>query len=453
MNCVLLALALCPQDMPRFDFFGTMDTLVAPGVKIAPVTKGLAFQIKISSDGTITGTEFDLKPNGADKPFHLTLTNLTLAEGHLKGQAEIKNTCSTAIEGVRLDIFGAVETFKTKDSQGKDVTKERSLSAALPSPLMFGDISTGATNGQLPIDVSALVPKPETVSITVQGIVSGERFDHKIDQTEVSADGQIEVDSQGKIYVSDTASPGVVRFDADGKNRTCLCKLPDQCKGMAMNPKTGDIAANCANYDTIYYFDSNGNQQSKLPDNVLDGWSDYQRFGPDGSLWTNVNTQYWKFSADHKPVLKLEKIGDFDSTGLRFDLAKDGTLYAVGDQDVLVRHPDGKGGVFAKGTGDKLGQLFGVQSVRISPEGLVYVSEDGANNVPLSTITVYSPDGSVVRAFGRGAKSAKDNFPDGVWPAQLWRPTDMAFGADGTLYVNTQNPEDNGIRVMVFKPF
>lgn len=456
LQCLILGvlLAVPSQDTPRFDCFGTMDSLLAGGVKIAPVSKGLPFDITLTNGGSsISSTEFDLKPAGSDKPFHLSLSGLAFSDGHVKGQAEIKNDSGKSIQGVRLDVVTVSETYKATDDQGQPIQKTRSVDARLPSPLSYGDVADGESNGQLPFDVSTIDFKPETVSISIHGVVSGvqlARFIH----VDAGSNSQIEVDAAGKIYVSDVSNNCVSRVDGDGSNLVQLCKLPDQCKGMGVNPLTGEVAANCTNFKAIYLFDKDGVDSGKIGEDVLESWSDYQRYDAKGRLWTNSGAAYVMFGADRKVSQKIEKFGDFDPTGDRFDVAPDGTLYAVSNHDtVLVRHPDGKGGVFAKGTGDKLGQLFGADSVRVGPDGLVYVAEDGANDTLYGTVTAFDASGRVVRAFGRGAKKTMPDWPDGYWPAQMFKPSDIAFGKDGSIYVNCASPGDSGIRVLIYTPF
>lgn len=447
-------LTLASQDQPSYAFVGSMESLVIAGKKAGAVSTGQSFQIVLTEGGAkLSVTQFELKPRGSDKPLRLSFPGLSFVDGHLKGGSEIKNEVGSAIEGVRLDVIDATETYKAKDDQGKEVERTRPVTLSLPSPISFGDIADGESNGQVPIDIGGLAFKPETVSIAVRGVVSGERYVRSIALPSVAADGQIDVDAKGRIYLSSTVDNCVARVDNDGKNLVELCKLPDQCKGMAVNPVNGEIAATCGNHATIYFFDPDGNEKGKLADGVLENYSDSQRYDAKGRLWSNVSTTYVGFDAAHMPNSKIDKFGDFDPTGGRFDVASDGTMYSVTDDSVLVRHPDGSGGVFAKGNGDKLGQLFGVISVRLGPDGLVYVVENGANNIPLSTITVFTPSGEVVRAFGRGASKAMGNFPDGFWPSQLYRPSDVAFGRDGAIYVNTQNREGNGPVIMVFDPF
>jgi hypothetical protein len=430
-----------------------MDSLLAAGAKAAPVTKGVPFDIVLTDAGSkIATTDFDLKPASGASPFHLSFPGLSYSGGHVKGNADLKNTAGTPLQGVRLDIVGATETYKAKDPQGNDVQRTREIEAVLPSPLSFGDIADGDSNGQLPFDVAGIDFKPETVSISVHGIVSGERYLRTMDFPTVGSDAQIDLDSAGHVYLSSTVDNCVTRGDNDGKNIVALCKLPDQTKGMAVDRKTGTIAATCGNHSTIYFFDANGNEKSHLEDGVLDSYPDFQRYDTNGRLWSNVGSAYWSFDTSNKPNQKVSKFGDFDSTGGRFDVAPDGTIYAATEDAVLVRHPDGKGGVFAKGNGDKLGQLYGPKSVRVSPDGLIYVAQD-MDNVPLSGITVYDTSGRVVREFGRGAKRRPDKFPDEYWPSQLYRPADIAFGPDGNVYVSSQGKQATSTVVFVYAPF
>ena len=390
------------QDQsPIFGFYGPMKDILVDGKTAARVSQGIPFDVVVGDGGkSIAGTSFQMKISGTTKAFELDLLGLTYADRHLKGSAEVKNLTDESIQGVRLDIVGATETYRTKDDKGNEVLRKRAKPVSTPSPLFFGDFAIGVSNGQLALDASTIAFAPDTVSFDMHGIVSGEAYLSSLDLSQVAGDGQIDVDARGRIYVSDTLGKCVTRVDGNGENVTQLCMLPDQCKGMARNPMTGEFAANCQNSPPIYLFDGNGTQKGHLDDGVLDSWSDYQRFDAHGVLWSNVGPAFWSFDANHKPTLKVTQFGAVYSTEDRFDVAPDGTLYAVTNDDtVLVRHPKGDGGVFAKGNGDKLGQLFGAKSVRVAPDGSVFVVEVGANNSLVATITSFSPSGSVIRAF------------------------------------------------------
>src|ERR1041385_5718428 len=157
MKNILLLLApatTVAAQGPRghFTYIGPLAELVAPGVKIAPVTKGLAFDITITPPATVAAGPFTLPIPGADKPLTLSFAQPVFAGGHLEAQASLPNGTSSALEGVRLDIVSVVETY-TVDSAGKTLTKTRSQNASLASPLHFGDIAPGEDNGAIPVDV------------------------------------------------------------------------------------------------------------------------------------------------------------------------------------------------------------------------------------------------------------------------------------------------------------
>ena len=133
------------KDKGHFYFCGPFNTLVAEGSKPpAAVNKGLAFSVTIAEGGKTDSTgKIDLSIPGASGPLALSLGDLKFQGGKLTARASIKNTCGTSAQGIRLDIIGAIETYKAPDDKSGATLKTRPQDAKLASPLAFGDLEPG----------------------------------------------------------------------------------------------------------------------------------------------------------------------------------------------------------------------------------------------------------------------------------------------------------------------
>jgi len=440
----------------HFAYIGPLSSLMPEGKTPGSVSAGLPFTIVLKDGGrTVAGGSYDLKIPGADMPLKLTLANLKCDGGHVTAQAKVENGTGSAVEGVRLDISGAIETYKAKDDQGKEVLKTRPQKVAIASPLHFGDIANSQDNGELALDASAVTFAPETTEIAVNGIVSGLRYERALDLPDVATNGQIDVDAKGRVYVSSTAGNQVARIDNDGKNLAVAAKLPDQCKGMAVNRLTGDIAATCGNNGKVFIFAAGGDDKGTIAEaQGLDNYPSWMRYDSKGTLWGTVTSGPWHFGADGKPIEKVLKAGDYDiNSDSPFDVVSDGTIYVVSDQTLHRISPDRKTARrIAVGPGTKLGQLNAPIACRVDPNGNVYVTENDSESCS-SRISVFDRQGNFVRVFGRGARTPAPGFPDEYHAAQVLAPSDVAFGPDGRVYVNTARKADGACHVFVFQPF
>lgn len=122
-----------PQD--PFAYNGPMSQLLAGGASHAPVSGGLPFRITIQKDGSVQ-TDHTLgvsKPDWKGGP-EIVFTNLRFTSATLQGEVKLHNACSLALEGLRLDVSGASESYRTKDPAGKEVVASRAQAAQFASP-------------------------------------------------------------------------------------------------------------------------------------------------------------------------------------------------------------------------------------------------------------------------------------------------------------------------------
>lgn len=456
----LTSTSACQADDEKTNFatVGAMKAFLPEGKTPGKVAGGLPFSIVLTDSGkTISGGTFSLKLPGTEKSIQITFLGLTYANGHLNGQVQVKDTAGSSIEGLRLDVEGATETYKAKDAQGLEVIKTRSQNVSLASPLLFGDLKEEESNAPLPMSAGPLSFAPETMQIAVLGKLSGLLYVQSLSFPEASPGGQIDLDAKGRIYLSSVAGNQVVRMDNDGKNLVVAAKLPDGCIGMAVNPKTGEIAANCSNHQKIFLFTAGGDDKGSTGEaQGLDNYAHWQRYDAHGTLWSSVNDTLVKFGPDGKSVFKLTKADEYDLEGdSAFDVTADGTLYTLANKTLFRISPDGKTARrIAIGPGGKLGQLTEPKSCRVDTNGEVYVSEDRAETLnQAARISVFDREGNFVRAFGRGSQAPLADYPDNYHAGQIYEPKDIAFGPSGRVYLSCSRKAENGAFVMVFQRF
>ena len=113
-------------------------------------------------------------------------------------------------------------------------------------------------------------------------------------------------------------------------------------------------------------------------------------------------------------------------------LAGDGTLYVV-DKTGRVQHLTGEGR-FLDGFAMPQIEAGKPTGLAVGPDGLIYVADTHYHRV-----MVFDPSGALLRQFGRFGED------DGCFIY----PTDVAFGADGRIYVSEYGGND---RVSIFSP-
>jgi sugar lactone lactonase YvrE len=449
----LLAPAAHPENAPYL-FSGPLPSLLAPGAAAAANTAGLPFEIKITAGGRkVEGGSFALTVPDAQKPFRLTLDGAAFAAGKLTAKAIIGNSSGAALEGLRLDLVQATETYTKKDAEGKVTTETRPQKVAA-EPLHFGDLDVNETSDALPLVATGLAFGAETAQIVVRGVVSGLRYEKTVANPTACGSGEIDVDDQGNIYLSDTCGQRIARLTPAGE--ISGFELPNQAKGAARDPASGRLAATYANYPEIRIIGAESQVLGTIGEaQGIDTWPDFLRFDAQGKLWVEASATIRRFSSTGKLEQRIASIAgtDLDSI-LSFDIAPDGTLWVV-SAGALWRLPaDGKAGARLVGPGLRPGELTAPVAPRAAPDGSVWVIEasDATHGAP-ERVSVFDREGRLIRIFGRGARAALPTFPDAYHEAQLFLGTDLAFGPENRVYIASQRPGANGEYVMVFRRF
>ncbi len=429
----------------HFGFVGPISRFAPEGGKApAPVTSGLPFAIKIADNGSsVTPGKLDLVIPGVQDPLSMTLTGLKYDGGHLTGSLKLTNATGAVVEGLRLDVTGATETYPAKDDQGnalKDekgnpVLKTREQKAEIASPLLFGDLPKGKDSPSLALDVSGIALAPDAIQVSVNGVLSGARLLNQWTSEEIVSPAEIVTDAKNRLYFADVVESRVLRCDLDGKNKSTVAKLPDQCLGVAVHPKTGQVYAIAINHPGIFKFTAGGEDDGKITSEDIPNLG-LLHTDSQGSLYGVGDRGIAVFDGE-KFVRAIEKIGDFEVAPTGFDVAPNGTLWVCSNDSLFTVDSTGDNGKrIASGPDWHLGRVTGPTTCRVGPKGNVYVLEAGIDledKYEPPRLSVFDPQGRFVRAMGHAGATAKSD--DEPLPGQIKYPIDLAFDADGHLVV------------------
>ncbi|MCW5943697.1 MAG: hypothetical protein KIS66_15810 [Fimbriimonadaceae bacterium] len=455
LACLLLSVTAQPTDDP-FAYSGPFSSLCADGVQPAPVTSGIPFSIAIAPDGSVTPAQkFELRRPAWSGAGSLDLAGVAFAGGKLSGSATVVNGSGSVLEGLRLDITGASESYKAKDDQGKEVIRSRVQAITTNGPILFADLQKGASSAANGFEASGLKINPETTGLTVHGVVSGLYLVRTLNPKSDSQPMGLDFDASGRLYVVSGSVETIYRLSADGSGVTAFATIPATGRWLAVSPKTGEVVSHAWNADRFFRFSSTGGDLAGLMQNDevagMGGWASRTRFGRDGSLYVNFGATIAKMAGD-KPAFSFEKVGAYDLEMTCFDVAPNGDIWVGSNANVFRVAPDGKNGARAIiGPSMKLGKIAGVHTLRCDAQGNVYVADrPDADHYP--RVCVFSREGRFVRVFGRGSnKPLATEEADGVHLGQInTEANDLAFAPDGRVFVSHRDLERP---ILVFEPF
>ena len=124
--------------------------------------------------------------------------------------------------------------------------RSRTQTAGLASPLLFGDLAKNEPADAIAFSSGSLKFAPETVKITVHGVLSGLYLRGEYGIYNNAAGGnEIDIDAQGRVYVC--TGGAVSRSDADMKTAAALIEKDEACAGVAVDPTNQQVLANSAN--------------------------------------------------------------------------------------------------------------------------------------------------------------------------------------------------------------
>lgn len=442
-----------PQD--AFNYIGPMSQLLAEGASHAPASGGLPFRITIQQDGSVQADQtFGIsKPDWKGGP-EIVFTNLRFTSGTLQGEVRLRNASSLVFEGLRLDVSGASEAFRTKDAAGKEVVASRAQSAQFASPLHFGDLQTGESTATLPFAVSGLQLQPDTQEIVVSGGLSGLALVRRLNPVKDLSPVSIDLDASGNVYLVGSNLEALYRCDGNGAKSSAVASLPSAGIAVAVERPSGPIVVGVTNGTEFLKYSSSGADAGRIPGleetRGFSGWTGKVRYGQDGKLYVNFGDGVARLSGT-KPEMIVTQVGSYEfESYLSFDVASDGAMW-VGTRSTVFRiQPDGKSGKrIVDGPSAQPGKLSAVLALRLDRTGLIYVAEDmGAERWP--RISVFDSQGRLVRIFGRGAQRARQEAED-FRPGEIVPgPVDFAFDSSGRLYLVHAHLDQP---LLVFEPF
>lgn len=446
MLCLLAATVLFQGQSP-YHYSGPMTSLLAEGAKIAPVSQGIPFQVVITGNGSSVGpASFKLNQAGWKGSAGLELEGLRYADGVLTATAKVANNGEESLQGVRLDVLSASEQYTYKDKDGKDQVGTRSQSFAFGSPLFFGDLLNGESQADLAFKVSNLKFAPETKQITVSGVVSGLRYSGAFESPGGGSYSNMHFTSDGKLMGDEYGRE--IFLGPVGGAAKAIAEVPEQCTGVAVHPKTGDIYSTVVSSRDIFIFSPTGASKGKIGEaNGIDNFVQKPRFDSSGKLYA-CGDGASIFVIDGGKVQK--NIDSAAGGGLSissYDVAANGTIYLTNNGDsVLQIEPGGASKKIAGKAGWKFGAVQSPLGIRVDRAGLVYVGEEEVENQDeFDRVSVFDPQGRIVRVFGRGG--LKPNAEKEMLPGQVDSPREMAFGPDGTVYVSASG------KILMYRPF
>ncbi len=436
---------------------GVLSQILSKGAAFAPVSNGLAIHLKIDKQGNIGPNEFDVSGTGLPTAVHLALEDLKYSEGNITFRAAIKNTSGSPIEGVRFDHSGVAETYRAKDKDGKDIQLVRSQSAKSTAPPYFGDLATAETADPIPMQVSGVSIKPETIAVDVKFVLSGLRFIKAFGSSKGQmAPKSIHVAKDGSLLISAGNTPNLFRFDAEGENQQTVYSVGEQpFIYHSVNPKTDEWTITPLNSNGVLAFSKTGTPQGKFPpgEEGFGNWAHATRYDREGNLWVEHSSSIHKYSGAKK-LLTCDNAGAYFEGYAGFDVDADGRLWVACKEGLVRFAPDLKAKtVIATGHNPALGAVVlneQARNVRIDSAGNAWLCEEFHIDPAVAPrISVFDRNGRFIRSFGRGGRTSPE--ADSSLAGGLGHmATDVAFGKNGRVYVTS---DDLTKSVLVFEAF
>ena len=354
----------------------------------------------------------------------------------------------------RYDAVGS-ERFKTKIG----VTKENGnmLDTAAP-PYVHTDLANGTCYHYV---VTVVTKKGESseseeiMAIPASYVAAMQFGTEGYDDGEFKSPTGVALDREGHIYVADTDTHTIQKFDKEGKFLTRLGDEPGDAEGQFYYPRglsctsQGDLIVVDANNHRIQKFDTDGN--------FLTVWGKFGfawKGAPQGNFdnpWgvavdkddniyiaDTINNRIQKFTSDGEPILMWGKEGAFDGAFflprcIAIDFASN--VYVTDEVNNRIQKFDSRGNFLAKWgkEGNGPGQFNAPWGIAVDALGNVYVAD--TNN---HRIQKFTGNGAFICQWGnRGTTIGQLNFPYGI-----------AVDREGFVYV----VDSGNARVVKFAP-
>jgi hypothetical protein len=153
--------------------------LMAPGMKnTARPGKGLPFAIELKPQSPENAaSKITLKGSKWEGPAILAFDDIRFDGRDLNALMTLHNESGSPLDGAKLFITSVTERYRTKDAAGRETVTSRTWGADMAAPIDFGSIPKAGNSGEYTLNVSGFRTTPDTVHLTVNGVVSGPRFE------------------------------------------------------------------------------------------------------------------------------------------------------------------------------------------------------------------------------------------------------------------------------------
>jgi hypothetical protein len=153
--------------------------LMAPGMKnTVHAGKGLPFAIELKPQSPENAApKITLKGNNWTGPAILAFNDIRFNGRDLNAFMTLHNETGSTLDSAKLFITSVTERYRTKDAAGKETVASRTWGADMAAPIDFGSIPKAGNSGEYTLNVSGFHTTPETVHLTVNGVVAGPRFE------------------------------------------------------------------------------------------------------------------------------------------------------------------------------------------------------------------------------------------------------------------------------------
>jgi tripartite motif-containing protein 71 len=246
----------------------------------------------------------------------------------------------------------------------------------------------------------------------------------------------IAVGSDGSVYVADTENHRIQKFDSSG---TFIRTWGTEGSGNGQFYEPSGIAISSDGY--VYVADTGNHRVQKFSSNgsfILKwgalGQGDGQfnspygvGVGPDGSVYVaeTYNARVQKFNGNGNFITQWGSFGSGDGQfhwPCGIAIGPDGSVYVADANSDRIQKFSGSGTFIAKwgSSGEGDGQFYGPSGIAIGGDNSVYVTDSGNNRVEK-----FGNNGTFIAKWGSGGQG------DGAFA----EPSGIAIGPDGSIYL------------------
>jgi hypothetical protein len=407
---------------------GPITELLLEGAQPAPVTSGLAFALTLAKDSRpLGGPSFDVRVRNVKGSLRLSFEELALDGERLHAIVRVKNATPVAVDGLRLDVLEATESYVRKAPDGsamKDSTGAPLLGTKshpvrlLPSPLLFGGLVSGADRTLL-LQVVPFTPAPDAEFVILTGLLTGAAAIGSRELPDLHDVAAVDVDGAGRAYLAEGPTGRVVRVGALLETPVEVAAFGAPVRGLAVGRKTSELVAASARGAALLRLGAFKTKPLLLATAAPIGCLRWDRQGVlHGSRDKGADLiRFLGQGAASEPDRQVAG----EAAILSYDFDAAGAVWVVAGsaerRHVLKAGRDGKPEVrLRENTAGKIGGAWNPISCRVDSDGNVYVAEEAGGDE--GRLSVFDSEGRLVRSLAIAA-----------------RPVDLAVTAGGDVFV------------------